>query len=312
MNQQNIDMAADIKRIIGETWRYNLHAHSQFCDGRDTMAAIADAARREEMRYFAFTPHSPVPLKSPCNMSRDKMEEYIVEAARLRDRHRPDMEILTSLEIDWLGPDWGPHIDYFQHLPLDFRLGSVHFVPNQDGVLLDCDGKFERFATYLKDGYAGDLRYVVEKYFEHVLTMLERGGFDLLGHFDKIAGNASIADPGIEDHGWYEALVDDVVEHVKGTDVVVEVNTKAFADKGRFFPAERWWGKLIDAGIRLAVDSDAHYASKVSAGRSEAFSRLENLVRSKKNTNFAAVFAEMPLPVMEGDVQGGVNQINNN
>lgn len=100
-------------------------------------------------------------------------------SARLRDCgsiHTPGMEILRSFEIDYFGPDFGPHIDYFQNLDLDFRLGSVHFVPNQDGVLLDCDGSVDRFKRYLKDGYAGDLRYVVERYFEQVLGMLERGG----------------------------------------------------------------------------------------------------------------------------------------
>ena len=107
--------------------------------------------------------------------------------------------------------------------------------------------------------------------------MLETGGIDLLGHFDKIAGNASMADPEIENQGWYEALIDDVVGHVKDTDVVVEVNTKAFADKSRFYPAERWWKKLLDAKVAIAVDSDAHYASKVTAGREEAIERLRSI-----------------------------------
>lgn len=266
-----------IKDIIESTKDYNLHAHSQFCDGRDYMEDIADAARKAGMRYFAFTPHSPIPLRSSCNMDGERMDEYLMECSRLRDIHYPDMNILTSLEIDGLGTEYGPHIDYFQRLPLDFRLGSVHFVPNQDGVFLDCDGRFERFSQYLKEGYGGDLRYVVEKYFEQVLVMIERGGFDLLGHFDKIAGNAAVADPSLEEQGWYESLVDDVISHVAGTDVVVEINTKAFDQKGRFFPAERWWRKLLEADIPLAIDSDAHYAERVAAGREEAFSRLEIL-----------------------------------
>lgn len=273
-------MSVDISKIITATRDYNLHSHSQFCDGRDSMALISGAAEDVGMKYFAFTPHSPVPIDSPCNMRSDRMAEYFSEVDRLRDVHAPSMEVLKSLEIDYLGGEFGPHIDYFQNLPLDFRLGSVHFVPNQDGALLDCDGRFERFCCYLKDGYRNDLRYVVEKYFEQVLTMLESGGFDLLGHFDKIAGNAALADPGIEEQGWYEALVDDVVGHVEGSGVVVEINTKAFEDKGRFFPAEKWWGKLLRAGVPLAIDSDAHYASKVTAGREEAYRRLGSLAES--------------------------------
>ena len=59
------------------------------------------------------------------------MDEYLSETSRLRDTYNLDMEILTSLEIDYLSPDFGPHIDYFRNLPLDFQLGSVHFVPNR-------------------------------------------------------------------------------------------------------------------------------------------------------------------------------------
>ena len=37
-------MATDIRKIVTTTDAYNLHSHSQFCDGRDTMEAIAAAA----------------------------------------------------------------------------------------------------------------------------------------------------------------------------------------------------------------------------------------------------------------------------
>lgn len=174
-------MQISIKDVVTTTDAYNFHAHSQYCDGRDTMSAIAAAAAEAGMKYFAFTPHSPVPIDSPCNMDKKKMDEYMEEVDRLHRLYSPDMVVLKSLEIDYLGDDWGPHIDYFQRLPLDFRLGSVHFVPNQDGVLLDCDGRFERFARYLKEGYRSDLRYVVEKYFEHVSVCLNA---EVLNYWD--------------------------------------------------------------------------------------------------------------------------------
>ncbi|MBD5355976.1 MAG: histidinol-phosphatase HisJ family protein [Bacteroides sp.] len=265
----------DLKIITEQTRDYNFHAHTQFCDGRDDIATIARAAEKVGMKHFAFTPHSPINITSPCNMKKEQMTEYLYEMKRIQSEYEGRMNILTSLEIDGLGSEYGPHIDYFQNLPLDFRLGSVHFVPNQDGIFLDCDGKFERFNQYLKEGYKGDLRYVVEKYFEQVLIMIERGGFGLLGHFDKIMGNASLVDPTIENQGWYEALIDDVVSHVKSSGMIVEINTKAFYDKGRFFPNECWWHKLQVAKISLAINSDAHYAEKVTAGRTEAFRRLQ-------------------------------------
>ncbi len=43
-------MVKNLKHIIEETDRYNFHAHSQFCDGRDTIADIAGSASDAGMR----------------------------------------------------------------------------------------------------------------------------------------------------------------------------------------------------------------------------------------------------------------------
>lgn len=268
---------SELTGIIRNTPRYNFHSHTEFCDGRAPMAVMAEAAAEKGFEVWGISPHSPICLDSPCNMTKEDMDAYLATASRLKEEYEGEMKILTSLEIDYISRDFGPHIDYFQKLPLDYRLASVHFVPNQDGVWLDCDGRFERFAGYLKEGYAGDLRYVVEKYFEQVIRMLELGGFDILGHFDKIAGNAAIADPQIEDNSWYEALVDDVISHAVSNGVIVEINTKSYPDKNRFFPAVRWWEKLHEAGVPLAVNSDAHYPEKTDTGRPEAFATLKAL-----------------------------------
>ncbi len=267
----------DIIGLINNTDKYNLHSHTQFCDGRATMEEMAEAAAAEGFDIWGFTPHSPLCQLSPCNMKSGDMDAYLSEASRLKEIYKEYMEILTSLEIDYMSPDFGPHIDYFRNLPLDYRLASVHFVPNQDGMWLDCDGRSERFAEYLKNGYRGDLRYVVEKYFEQVILMLERGGFEILGHFDKIAGNAAIADPDIENQRWYEALVDDVVSHAVSSGVIVEINTKSLSDKKRYFPALRWWDKIKTAALPVAINSDAHYPDKVNAGREEALKAFKAL-----------------------------------
>lgn len=246
---------------------YNLHSHTQFCDGRADMATMADAALKAGVEIYGFSPHSPVATESKCNMRKEDVAPYLSEAERLREEYDGRMRILTGMEVDFLGHDFGPHLDYFQEIPLEYRIGSVHFVPNQDGVLLDCDGRFERFSQYLRDGFRGDLRYVVEKYFEQVLTMIEEGGFEILGHLDKIAGNAAMAEPDIETNGWYEALVDDIIREAAYKGLAVEINTKAFDEKGRFFPSERWWPKLKAVGITPLISTDAHYPDRILAGR---------------------------------------------
>lgn len=267
----------EIIEQIKDTERYNLHSHTHYCDGRYPLGEMVRAASEQGFKVWGVSPHSPVCVESACNMSRESVPDYIAECGVLRDEYAGSMSVLTAMEVDFISPDFGPHIDYFQKLPLDYRIGSVHFVPTQDGVPLDCDGSVERFARYLKDGYQGDLRYVVEKFFEQELTMLERGGFEVLGHFDKIAGNASAVDPDIESYGWYLALVDDVISHAADNGCMVEINTKAFDTRHRFYPSEDLWPRLVKAGLPLAVNSDAHYTDRLNAGRPEALKILASI-----------------------------------
>lgn len=264
----------EITDITRHTDRYNFHSHSEFCDGRAPISSISEAAYKNGFKIWGVSPHSPICIDSQCNMSQADVPHYIAAMDRLKSEYEERMTLLTGMEIDFMSRDFGPHIDYFLEMPLDYRIGSVHFVPNQDGVHLDCDGSHERFARYLHDGYRDDLRYVVEKYFEQVLTMLELGGFEMLGHFDKIIGNAFISDPAIEEQGWYAALVDDVIRLSKETGVIVEINTKAIETRRRFFPAERWWPRLMEAGIPIAVNSDCHHPDLTDLGRKEALDRM--------------------------------------
>lgn len=270
----------DIKRIISATRNYNFHSHTQFCDGRAAMEDMANAALLSGMEYYGFSPHSPLPIESPCNMKYADVPLYLAEVDRLGEfyaRKGVDLVLLKGMEIDRLTHDWGPHIDYFQRMPLDYRIGSVHFVVSQDGEAVDCDGGFVRFEKNLRERFRGDLRYVVEKYYESVLRMIEEGGFDILAHPDKIAANASEADASIESQGWYESLIDDVARLCADRDIIVEINTKAIYDRRRLFPAERWIDRFYSAGIPLIVDSDAHCPEKIQLGRGEAFEILDKL-----------------------------------
>lgn len=238
---------------------------------------MAKAACDSGMTLWGITPHSPIPVKSGANMAEESVMAYLREANDTADMYAPAMNVLTGMEIDYLGSDFGAHIDYFQRLDLDYTIGSVHFVPNQDSIYLDCDGSETRFKEYLRDGYSGDLRYVVEKYFEQVITMIERGGFEILGHFDKIAGNATAVEPELESHGWYISLIDDVISYAAGAKVILEINTKALHDRKRFYPNQRWWSKIMNAGLPIVVNSDAHWPEKVNLGRPEALKMLRHL-----------------------------------
>lgn len=248
----------------------NLHSHTEFCDGRASMAEIAASACDAGFKVWGTSPHSPICCESGANMKFSDMDDYLRVSAKLKSEYTDRMKILAGMEIDYISHEFGPHIEYFRNLPLDYRIGSVHFVRTRDGRPVDCDGPAERFLKYLERDFNGDIRYVAETYFDMQLEMLEAGGFDIIGHLDKIGDNGSVADPGLEDYDWYSSRVEKVIAKAVEKGVVIEVNTKKYPATGRFFPDCRWWPLLKKYNAKIIISTDAHYPDKVDAGYREA------------------------------------------
>lgn len=267
----------DFSQLDLKDRKYNFHSHTQFCDGHDAMEQFARAAVAAGFSHYGFSPHSPVPIESPCNMSRDAVPDYLMEVDRMRSLYGEHTQFYAAMEIDYLGPQWGPSDPYFDTLSLDYKIGSVHFIPSQDGVLVDIDGRFDSFRRKMSEYFREDIRYVVNTFYDQSLEMISRGGFDIIGHYDKIGHNASHFYPGIEEEGWYRDRVEELTETIIKAGVAVEINTKQWADHHRMFPAVTHWKRLKDSGITILVNSDAHYPSLIDASRSDAFAILDTL-----------------------------------
>lgn len=270
----NLHMASfDFQSIISSTDRYNFHSHTQFCDGRAPMEEFATAAVESGMRHYGFTPHSPIPFESPCNMSEADVPVFLAEVDRLQREHEGRIKFYKGMEVDYLGPQWGPANPYFKSLGLDYTIGSVHFIPSDEGYV-DIDGHYDRFKEKMARYFANDIRHVVETFYAQSMAMVEEGGFDMLGHLDKIGHNAGHFKPGIEEEAWYGRLVDDLIDLVISKRLPIELNTKAWAEHHRLFPAPRYLPRLLEAGITIAVNSDAHYPALIDASRPYALSLL--------------------------------------
>ena len=178
----------DIKNIILKTRKYNLHSHTQFCDGRADMQTMAAAAVDCGMLYYGFTPHSPIPIESPCNMSVDSVNKYFDEIEIIRQK--PEFHtcrFYAGMEVDYLGDSWGPSNEYFRHQPLDYTIGSVHFIPTQDGDYIDIDGHPDRFKDRMRECFRNDIEYVIHTFYQQTAAMIIAGGFDILTTVGKNA-----------------------------------------------------------------------------------------------------------------------------
>jgi DNA polymerase (family 10) len=103
--------------------RGDLHMHSTWSDGRDSVESMVDACRALNYEYIAITDHSPHSAATR-NLSADGVSKQADEIAQLRERYR-DIQILHGCEVDIL-PDG--RLDFSDRVleRFDIVLASLH------------------------------------------------------------------------------------------------------------------------------------------------------------------------------------------
>lgn len=254
----------------------NFHSHCDFCDGRAPMESFVRAAVEAGFSSYGISSHAPLPewVGHSMVLQRERVGEYLAEISRLKTKYAGKIELYASMEIDYLDDEENPANIYFQSLPLDYRIGSVHFLKVGPREVMDADTRPESFVQSLERYYANDLRRVVLDYFDAKMRMVERAGFDFVGHADKISMNASRVDSSVTTRDWYRRKVRDYFAFIAQRQMMVEINTKAFETEGMFFPNAEHFALLRELGVAVVVNSDAHRPERISVGRHQALELL--------------------------------------
>ena len=195
------------------------------------------------------------------------MDDYLAEFRRLKAKYAGQIELYIGLEIDYLNEESNPSVARFRELPLDYRIGSVHLLYNDKGEVVDVDVTADKFRKLVDEEFGGDLVRVVHLYYERLMRMVELGGFDVVGHADKMHYNAAAYRPGLLDEPWYNALIQEYLDAIARRGYIVEVNTKSYLELGTFYPNERYFPVLLEKGIRVQVNSDSHYPERINNAR---------------------------------------------
>lgn len=253
----------------------NYHSHCSFCDGRAPLEEFVKEAISQGFYSYGVSSHAPLPFPTRWTMEWEQMEAYLDEFKNLRSKYADEIELYVGLEIDYLNEESNPSVARFTELPLDYRIGSVHLLYDAAGEVVDIDCSPAVFKERVDRHFNGDVLRVVRMYFDRLFRMVELGGFDILGHADKMHYNASCYHPGLLDEPWYEALMKDYFSLVASRGYLVEINTKAYDSLGTFYPNSRYWELMKEYQIKILVNSDAHYPERINAGRMEALRLLQ-------------------------------------
>lgn len=253
----------------------NYHSHSLYCDGRANMEDFIRFALSEGFTSYGFSSHAPLPFPTAWTMEWDCMDDYLTEFRRLKAKYAGQIELYIGLEIDYLNEESNPSVARFRELPLDYRIGSVHLLYNDKGEVVDVDVTADKFRKLVDEEFGGNLVRVVHLYYERLMRMVELGGFDVVGHADKMHYNAATYRPGLLDEPWYNALIQEYLDAIARRGYIVEVNTKSYLELGTFYPNERYFPVLLEKGIRVQVNSDSHYPERINNGRLQALAVLQ-------------------------------------
>jgi histidinol-phosphatase (PHP family) len=170
-------------------------------------------------------------------MQNRDINEYFSFLQKMKEKYK----LKIGLEIDYVEEYEDKIRDFVKDLPVDFLIGSVHYI---DGWAFDLD----------KTWSGKDITEVYKKYYQVLLKAAKSNIFDILGHAGNIAYFGHKPKREIEDR-----IVASFFEEVSKLDIVLEINSGGLYRPAEIvFPEVRWFEKLNQLGIKLTCSSDAH------------------------------------------------------
>ena len=262
---------------MGNIYWSNYHSHCTFCDGRSTMEEFVVCAISKGVKKYGFSSHAPLPFSTKWNMEESNFPHYESEFYRLKEKYKDQIELYFGLEVDYIHNCSTIKNDFFCDKSFDYLIGSLHYLDKlPDGGFWCVDGNFEEFNKGLHLLYGGDIQLATRRFFELTSEMIKIGGFDIVGHFDKISYNASHCPEFDITSQWYQQLMGDALQLVKDNGLIMELNTKSLLDKGITYPHQQFYPLIKELEIPIMVNSDCHHLPNVIIGFDHAFKMLQD------------------------------------
>ena len=240
----------------------NTHTHSEFCDGKYPLENYATQATHLGMISLGFSSHAPLPFPCKWCMSSESVVDYLSTIQQLKYRFQGKIELYSGLEVDYIPDHMSPTHDQIQQMQLDYTIGSIHFLDFfHSGEPWEVDGSFSTFQKGLDEIFGGNIKQVVNKYYSLTREMIENHPPKVLGHMDKIKIHNRHAQIFDEQDPWYRREIASVLQSVKKSGVILEVNTRGIYTKKSpdLYPSTWILEQAHNKGIPITLNSDAHH-----------------------------------------------------
>lgn len=223
----------------------NLHTHTIFSDGKNTMEEYITAALEKNMLSLGFSDHSYTQCDESYCMMPWEYENYRKTLERLK-KESP-VPIYAGLELDAYSE--GNPSDY------DYVIASVHYLQAK-GKYCSVDHTPEVNQRCLRDLFGGNALDMAKCYCDTMLEHVDRCKPTVVGHFDIVNKFGTMP----ESDDRYRNVMADCLKEVIRICPYIELNTGIIARgwKQVPYPAAYLLDTLKDSGGRIVLGSDAH------------------------------------------------------
>lgn len=231
--------------------KQNLHTHSIYCDGKDTIEVMALEAINKGFNVLGFSGHGNCRNVDDYSMDENNTKKYIEDVLAVKEKYQDQINIFLGVEQDVLGQR------FKKHDPYDYIIGSVHFVKARDKYLAV---DFSSDVTKEIVEYYGSFLNYAKSYFEEVKKIADMDEVDIVGHVDLLTKFNENEEFIKFDDPDYLKLAYNCIDQLLAKNKIFEVNTGAIARGQRKtpYPHKTLLKYIYDHGGKICLNSDCH------------------------------------------------------
>ena len=236
--------------------KQNLHTHSTFDDGQNTLEEMTLAAIAAGLTSLGFSVHTPMPYEACWTIPAGRMPDYIAEVRRLKEVYRGQIDIYCGAEWDLYSAE--------RALGFDYVIGSIHHIP-RNNMLYGVDSSIEETRQYLA-AFGGSADAAAEAYFCQYEALSKVEEVDIVGHIDlltKFDEQRAFFDP---DSARFREAAIAAIDALIAHDKIFEINTGAISRGYRTtpYPSRALLGEISARCGKITISADAHRAQDVN------------------------------------------------
>lgn len=231
--------------------KQDLHTHSVFSDGNNTIEEIVKSAIALNLDTIGISDHSYTEFDTSYCIKKEMIPDYLSEINSLKNKYKGIIDVKCGIEQDYYSTCDTSDFDYI--------IGSVHYIKvNEDYIPVDESA--EILLSAVSNHFNGDIYSLVELYFETVSDVVNKTNADIIGHFDlitKFNENNKLFD---EYNERYICAYKKAADTLLKTGKVFEINTGAISRGYRTspYPSSDIYRYLKNKGAKFILSSDSH------------------------------------------------------